>query len=412
VNDKRSSASALSAQMLLDPTIIENPVSFYRQLREHAPVWRVPGTDIVTVASFDAVADTVARVEDFSSNLEALLYRDDSGIPARIEFHGAGIQTLATADPPVHPVHRGAVFPELVAKRMRLLEPSVDDLAAERLRGALAAGTAFDFMAEVGNLVPITVITWLIGFEDSDPHSLLRAAFDSTDMLSATMTRPVLESMLRRTDDVATWLAGQLQEALEAPGESILGAVARSISNGDLRFEEGVVVIHTLLSAGGESTSSLLGNAVRILAEQPELQQQVRDDHALIAPFIEEALRLESPFRYHMRSARTTTRLAGADVPSGATMLLLWGAANRDPAEYTQPDDVVLDRQAPRHHLAFGRGIHHCVGAPLARLEARVVLTSLLDQTEHFELTDEPPTRVNSLMVRRHATLPLRCQTR
>jgi cytochrome P450 len=90
-------------------------------------------------------------------------------------------------------------------------------------------------------------------------------------------------------------------------------------------------------------------------------------------------------------------------------MLLLWGAANRDPAEYTDADDVVLERPTPRHHVGFGRGVHHCVGAPLARLEARVVLTALLDHTEHFELADEPPVRVNSLMVRRHESLHIRC---
>jgi cytochrome P450 len=230
-------------------------------------------------------------------------------------------------------------------------------------------------------------------------------------MLSATMTLPVLQSMLQRTNEVAAGIVGKLQHALASPGDDILGAVARSIQADALRFEEGVVVVHTLLSAGGESTSSLLGNSVRILAEQPGLQQRLRDDHALIEPFIEEALRLESPFRYHMRVARRTTRLADVEVPSGATLLLLWGAANRDPAAYHQPDEVMLDRQTPRHHVAFGRGIHHCVGAPLARLEARVVLARLLDETEHFELVAEaPPVWVNSLMVRRHASLPLRCR--
>jgi cytochrome P450 family 144 len=111
-----------------------------------------------------------------------------------------------------------------------------------------------------------------------------------------------------------------------------------------------------------------------------------------------------------MRSARTTATLGEVQIPEGSTLLFLWGAANRDPAEYEQPDQVRLDRPIPRHHVAFGRGIHHCVGAPLARLEARVVLKALLDRTTHFELTDQPPTRVNSLMVRRYATLPISCQ--
>jgi cytochrome P450 len=105
-----------------------------------------------------------------------------------------------------------------------------------------------------------------------------------------------------------------------------------------------------------------------------------------------------------------TTTLGEVKIPQGSTLLLLWGAANRDPAEYDQADEVVLDRPISRHHLAFGRGIHHCVGAPLARLEARVVLNALLDQTKHFGLTDQQPARVNSLMVRRHTTLPINCQ--
>jgi cytochrome P450 len=127
-----------------------------------------------------------------------------------------------------------------------------------------------------------------------------------------------------------------------------------------------------------------------------------------VTPFIEEALRLESPFRYHLRHATRTTEVHGVPITAGSTVLLFWGAANRDPAEYDRPDDVLLDRSAPKHHLAFGRGIHFCVGAPRARLEAQIILTRLLARTEHFALDpDRPPTRVESLVVRRFSSLPL-----
>jgi cytochrome P450 len=406
--DETTVHTRLPAQRLLDPAVLADPYAFYRDLREQAPVWRVPGTDVFTVATFDALADAVSRTDVISSNIEALLYRDDDGVPARIAFGSIGVQTLATADPPSHAVHRGAVFPELVAKRMLTLEPDIAALASGRLDDALAGGAPFEFMGAVANLVPINVISWLIGFTGADPDALLRAAFDSTEMLAATMSRSELEAMFVRSDEIGTWIAGQLQAALAHPGDDLLGAVSRGVHDDAFTFENAVVVLQTLLSAGGESTSSLLGNAVRILAEQPDLQHQLRSHRALIPAFVEEALRLESPFRHHLRVAHADLELAGTAIPSGSTVLLLWGSANRDPAEYDRPDEVVLDREVARHHVAFGRGIHHCVGAPLARIEAKVVLDALLDRSEHFELAGEPRW-VNSLMVRRHAFLPLRC---
>jgi cytochrome P450 len=184
--------------------------------------------------------------------------------------------------------------------------------------------------------------------------------------------------------------------------------IGAAVAAGDLDFGAGLVIMHTLLSAGGESTTSLLGNAIHMLALNPELQARLRDEPELVLPFIEEALRLESPFRYHLRHATRTTEVQGVPIAAGSTVVLFWGAANRDPAEYDRPDDVVLDRPVPKHHLAFGRGIRFCVGAPLARLEAQIVLTQLLARIEHFALDpDHTPARVNSLMVRRFSTLPL-----
>ena len=294
-----------------------------------------------------------------------------------------------------------------MAKRMAQLEPEIADLAGRCVRRALD-GRNVDFMAEVGNVVPITLTSRLIGFRGSDLDRLLEAAFDSTLLLGATLSLQQLQALVERSGEVGAWIADQLSAALEQPEDDILGTVARGITSGALGLPEGIGTLLILLSAGGESTTSLLGNSVRILAERKDLQDQLRRQPELIPAFVEEALRLESPFRYHLRTAPRNTVLGDVDIPAGATVLLFWGAANRDPVEYERPDEVVLDRQVPRHHLAFGRGIHFCVGAPLARIEGRIVLTELLQQTNSINLDPErAPRRVESLMVRRHERLPV-----
>ena len=145
-------------------------------------VWEVPGTGIFTVATFQVLAEAAGRVEEFSSNLNCLLYRDENGMPCRLSFGDAGVQALATADPPTHALHRDTVFPELlVAKRMAALEPDIVEIAEECVAQALCEGSV-DFMASIGNVVPITMISRLIGFHDSDLDQLLNAAFGSTAM--------------------------------------------------------------------------------------------------------------------------------------------------------------------------------------------------------------------------------------
>lgn len=388
--------------------VIDDPYAFYRRLHTEAPVWEIPGAGIFTVSTFELLAEATGRVEDFSSNIGCLLYRDDAGLPRRFSYGNAAVQALATADPPAHALHRSTVFPELVAKRMAELEPDIVDIANECVTRALDTGT-FDFMNAIGNVVPITIISRLIGFRDADVDQLLRAAFDSTAMLGSTLSYDELIEHVGRTGEIQTWIAGQLSAAVKEPGDDLLGAVARGVQEDVFGDFEANVILHTLLSAGGESTTSLLGNAVRILAEQPELQHHLRRSPEQIPPFVEEALRLESPFRYLMRSVPHDTTLGTVDIPAGATVLLLWGAANRDAAEFERPDEVDLERSMPRRHVSFGRGIHYCVGAPLARVEARSVLGVLLERTTNIALdSGATPRWVRSLMVRRHDQLPVR----
>jgi len=402
----------ISGTMLLDPKVLDDPYPFYRQLHSLAPIWEVRGTGVFIVSTFDLVAEAAARVEDFSSNMRCLLYRDENGLPGRFVFGDVGGQALATADPPLHAIHRNAVFPELVAKRMAELEPDIFELAAALVSKALEHGTV-EFMTAVGNIVPITMISRLIGFRNSNLDDLWSSAVNGTRLVGGTLSLEKLMETASRGDRVQAWIGDQLSVAKEEPTEEILGAVARATTDGVLSDAEANGVLTILLSAGGETTTSLLGNAVRILAEDPELQEHIRKNLDLVPTFVEEALRLESPFRYMMRSVPKDTVLGDVTIPATSTVLLFWGAANRDATEFERPEQIDLERHIPRRHVAFGRGIHHCVGAPLARIEARNVLTVLLDRTTEISL--EPgtsPSWVSSLLVRRHEHLPVRLRAR
>ena len=397
--------TTLSASMLLDPAVLEDPYGFYATLRAQAPVWAVPGTDVVAISTFALLSEAVARPEDFSSTMKCLLYRDQDGLPARLDFGDAAMPTLATADPPVHTTHRRSVFPELVARRMRTLEGDIRTLSATTVAEALRHET-FDFMATIGNMVPITVVAKLIGFREIVPMQLLEAAFDSTTMVGGTVSLDQLTVLVARIGVIQDWIADQVRGTADCGEDGILVAVRRALDDGILAMGEVTTILHTLLSAGGESTTSLLGNAVRLLAESPALQQRLREKPEDVGIFVEEVLRLESPFRQMMRSVPHDTTLRGVDIPAGSTVVLFFAAGNRDPAQFENPDQVNLNRGSPKRHLAFGHGIHYCVGAALARIEARAVLTELLEQTRGFTLDpDHDPQWVDSLLVRRHAQL-------
>jgi cytochrome P450 len=399
--------TSLTASMLLDPMVLEDPYEFYAALRQNAPVWGIPGTEVVAISTFSLLSEAVARPTDFSSEMPCLLYRDPDGLPARLDFAGAVAPTLAAADPPLHTIHRRAVFPELVARRIHTLEPDIRALSATAVEQAVR-DDAFDFMAVIGNLVPITVVAKLIGFRGADPVQLLDAAFDSTSLVGGTMSLDQLDALVSRTEIIQAWIRDQIGGARRDDEPGILLAVRLAVDAGTLGTAEATTILHTLLSAGGESTSSLLGNAVRLLAEDGALQQWLRKHPGDVQVFVEEALRVESPFRQMMRYVPRDTVLGGVDIAAGSTALLIFGAGNRDPAEFDKPDAIDLTRGSPRHHLAFGQGIHYCVGAALARMEARIVITALLERTQSFALDpDRAPRWVDSLLVRRHERLPL-----
>jgi cytochrome P450 len=394
---------------LLEPATLTDPYPFLAWAREHEPVFHVDDTSLYLVTTWDLVVDALTRVDDFSSNLNALVYTDDDGGIALFDMTplGTNIQTLATADPPAHPLHRRAVFPNLVERKMATLE----DFAADAARSLLTAGITdghLDVTTDFANRLPMTVLCEVMGFPETDIDALIAYAFDGTELLAGTNSLADMTRLTTRAAEAGALLADWLASARPDPDEGVLGAVARGVADGVLTPEEGVSTLVILLGAGGESTASLIGNCIRILAEDDDLEAALRRDRTRIEPFVEEVLRLESPFRGHFRTVRRDARLGDVELAAGDTLFLMWSSANRDDAYYEDPSELRLDREHSRGHLGFGRGIHHCVGAPLARREARVAVASLLDASTRLALDPAaPPAYVPSMLVRRHDTLTI-----
>jgi cytochrome P450 family 144 len=398
-----------AAHDLLDPATIQDPYELYRWMVAEAPVWNVPATTMYLVASWELVTEAVSRTEELSSNLDALLYTDGDGRPAVFDMThlGTNISTLATADPPVHTAHRKVVFPNLVERQMTALEPTARQMAGE-LFDRMPSREHVEWTKAIAEPLPVAVLAKLMGFEHYDPDELVGWALDGAQLLAGTCSPEDMAHLGERAGQAAVYLAGELEAAPADPAAGIVGAVKGGVAEGKLTPEEAVSTLIILLGAGGESTAALIGNSVRMLAERSELQQVLRDDPARVPAFLEEVLRLESPFRGHYRTARRDTTLGGVTIPEGSLVYLLWAAANRDPAAFDDPDELRLDRPHVRGHLGFGRGIHFCVGAPLARMEARVAIETLLERTRSFVLDPgRPPAYVSSIFVRRHEHLDL-----
>lgn len=368
---------------------LQDPYPLYDRMRDQAPVHRIGDSVFHAVCGWDAVAEALNRAEDFSSNLTAtMVYHDDGTVtPFDMGTLGGPMHALATADDPVHDAHRKLLLPHLSARRIRVIEEFAEATATQLWSEGLADGR-IEWMSAMANRLPMMVVTQLLGLPDDDVDMLIRTAYATTTLLDGVVSPTQLEA----AGVAAMELAGYVMEHFATAGErrapGLIGDLAARYASGELEQAPALAIMLTLFSAAGESTASLLGSAAWILVTQSHIQEQLRADPELLGAFIEETLRYESPFRGHYRHVVKDTTLGGVDVPADSRLLLMWGAANRDPQQFDNPNEFRLDRSGAKGHMTFGKGAHFCVGAALARLEARVVLRALLDQTTWIEATD------------------------
>jgi cytochrome P450 len=398
------------------PDVVEDPYPFYASLRAHTPVYEVADTGVFLVSTWKLVEEALARHEEFSANLTGMLVTGASGRPELVLLEGLNTfaDTIANADEPEHAVHRAIVQPAFAAALVGALAPELRRRAAERVGAFVAAGGG-DFAREVAEWIPTWATARVAGLPLEDFEKLRLWGMTGGDLLGVNLPAARLEALAAQTLEMTEYLRALLEAALarararDASREGMADRVARAVRAGRLAERHALGILVILLGAGIESTASLIGNAARLLAERADLQLELRREPGLVPAFVEEAVRLESPFRFHYRVVARDAELGGVALRAGQRLMLFWSSANRDESVFERPDEIDLRRRFPRHHMGFGRGIHFCVGAPLARLETQVVLEELLARSSRIELDPaRPPRYAPSLFVRRPASLALR----
>jgi len=389
------------------PESLQDPYPLYERMRAVGPVHRIGGSNFYAVCDWDAVHDVISRPEDFSSNLTATMtYTAEGGVhPFEMDPLGGPTHVLATADEPAHAIHRKLVVRQLAARRIRVIEQFVADTADRLWNEALRDGR-IEWMGAVANRLPMMVVAELIGVPETDTAKLMKWGYAGTQLLEGLVSQDQLTASGVAVMELSGYIHEQFDRAAADPQDNLLGELATACAAGEVDGVTAQAMMVILFAAGGESTASLLGSATWMLAQRPDIQQQVRENPDLLTAFIEETLRYEPPFRGHYRHVRNDITLGGVDLPADSHLMLLWGAANRDPAHFETPGEFRLDRAEAKGHITFGKGAHFCVGAALARLEAQIVLRLLLDRTSEIEAVDVGQW-LPSILVRRLERLEL-----
>ena len=379
-----------SVNFFSDRAVQDDPYPYYDWLREQGPVWQEPRYGIYMVSGYEEALGVYRNPEDFSScntvagpftKWPVPLEGDD--ISAIIEEYRDQLpfsDQLPSFDPPRHTAHRALMMRLLTPKRLAENEEFMWRLADRQLDELLAKGEC-EFISQYAGPFTLLVIAELEGVPESD-FGKFQSHFGQL-MGSGPMTHKPLEFLYEQFTDY-------IEDRRRNPRADIMtGMATATFPDGSVPDVQDVALIAANLFAGGqETTVRLLSFALRMLGEREDLQKRLRDERDRIPNFIDETLRLESPLRGQFRLARRRVRVGAVEVPPGGNVLLLPGAANRDPREFPDPDAFDVERPNARRHLAFGHGTHLCAGASLARAEGRVTVNRLFDRTSDLAISE------------------------
>lgn len=413
----RSEADLSDVRLASEETLVD-PWETYRRLRDHAPVFDAPDLGLKVVTRYDLIMEVLKDPETYSSTstfVADVQMRSLFSAPPEVQKQlieiNSGRQppanTLLTADPPVHTRYRSPVSKLFRAGRVKKMQPYVDAIVSEAIDAFEEGPGPVDFVARFAFPVPLRIIADRLGVPAEDREFFYDGATAAAALLR--MTTPPPDEMLRRAR-LLVGLEDYMTELVEKrradPKDDLCSALAAArLEQEDRPFDRAETwsILSQFLVAGHETTASAFGFAMRILCEKPDLQSRIRGDEDLVRCFVEEALRLEAPVQGLPRVVTKDTELAGVPLAAGETIMLRYGAANRDERQYPMPDEVDLARPHPGAHLTFGSGTHHCPGAPLSRQELNRGILALLDRLENLRLSPaHPPPRAEPSVILRN----------
>jgi cytochrome P450 len=380
-----------------DHGIVQDPAPYFRELRARSPVAKEPHHGAVVVTGYDEALDVLNRPGETFSNcvsvagpIPPLPFRPEGeDIRPQLDVHRDELPWsahLVSFDGPKHLEHRLLVTRLVTPKRLKQNEDYLRGLT-DRLIDAFIARGRCEIVSEYAHAISTLVIADLLGVPHDERHELLV-------LLGAPPTQIDGDAADKIGPDPLTHLhdrfLGYLRQRQAAPQGDAMSELANS------RFIDGSApdpavlarLASFLFGAGQDTSARLIASAVRILAEDPELQRRLRAERHRIGDFIEETLRYEAPVKVNFRLAQTSTTIGEVEVPAGTVVMNALSAANRDPQHFERPDVFDIDRPGIRDHIAFSRGLHACPGAPLARLEARVAIERLLDRLADIRIDE------------------------
>jgi cytochrome P450 len=376
----------------IDPETQRCPFAAYAKVRDEGPVYYDASCGYYLVNDYEEVRKWTADTVNLSNVTGLLLVKDmpyQPAIDAIYEKEGfLPLNTLTVSDPPLHTFHRSLVDKAFSLKRVIQMEDFLQSIVDGMIDRFIDRGEC-EFYSEFAVMVPINVMAHQLGFENEDAGTLKfwsETVIQEGDPNNGEARQKEITHIICQLQQ---FIARKAEEFEKQPGECLLSDLVHAEDNGRrMSMRELVSMVVILLSAGIDSTALAMASAIYRLIEEPGLQDELRANPDLVPNFVEEVLRLEAPVQRLYRRVLNDINIGGVDIPKGAILTLEFGAANRDPRQFADPDALQVGRANSRKHLTFGIGPHFCIGNQFARGELRIAINTLLRRMVNIRYAD------------------------
>jgi cytochrome P450 len=365
---------------------IENPRGFWSAMRTEQPVYQVPGSGFFAISRYEDALYVLTNEQIFSSHQPPGVQAPPGPEVEDILKQGyPTADTLLTNDPPSHTRFRALVNKAFSPRRVATMEPKIREIANRLVDGFIGDGHV-ELVGQFAVGLPLTVIADSLGVPREDMDKFKRWSDDSVAPLGGMISHERQIECARSLVEFQHYFAARLEERRLAARDDLLTDLVNARLDGvePLNVPEMLNILQQLLVAGNETTTNLIASAMMILLRSPQQMVALCADRSLLPNFVEEALRLESPVSALFRVTTVDAEVGGVKIPAGSRVAVIYASANRDDRHFPSADRMDIRRENPRTHLAFGQGVHFCIGAALARMEGRIAFETLLGRMKNI----------------------------